>query len=105
MSKNIAIDLSWIKPEKSGGVENHTINLIKYFKNQNILYFVNPNILRDTRYTWLPKENVIILSKYYWINIIYIFFFSFNILNKKKLKFFSQQTFIVLYLFQKKLKK
>lgn len=105
MSKNIAIDLSWIKPEKSGGVENHTINLIKYFKNQNILYFVNPNILRDTRYSWLPKENVIILSKYYWVNIIYIFFFSFNILNKKKIKvFFSTNIYCPLFI-SKKIKK
>ena len=30
--KKIAIDLSWIKIDKSGGVENHTINLLKNLK-------------------------------------------------------------------------
>ena len=35
VNKKIAIDLSWIKIDKSGGVENHTINLLKNLKSKD----------------------------------------------------------------------
>ena len=74
VNKKIAIDLSWIKIDKSGGVENHTINLLKNLKNKNAYFIVTPNQLLHSKYSWLKKNNLKVLTNNYIINIIYIFF-------------------------------
>ena len=53
VNKKIAIDLSWIKIDKSGGVENHTINLLKNLKNKNAYFIVTPNQLLHSKYSCL----------------------------------------------------
>ena len=101
VNKKIAIDLSWIKIDKSGGVENHTINLLKNLKSKNIYYFVTPNQLVNKKYTWIRGKNIKTLTNFYLINIFYIFFLSHFFLKKNKInKFFS--TNIYCPLIQKK---
>ena len=58
VNKKTAIDLSWIKIDKSGGVENHTLNLLKNLNNKNIIYFVNPLILKNNKYSWIRKKKI-----------------------------------------------
>ncbi len=90
VDKKTAIDLSWIKIDKSGGVENHTINLLKNLNSKNILYFINPKLLKSVKYSWIKNRRFKILTNLYFINIFYIFFISSFYLKKNKIKnFFS----------------
>ena len=90
VNKKIAIDLSWIKIDKSGGVENHTINLLKNLKSKNIYYFVTPNQLINKKYSWIRHNNIKILTNSYIINIFYIFFFSHFFKKIKLINFFNK---------------
>lgn len=90
VNKKTAIDLSWIKIDKSGGVENHTLNLLKNLNNKNIIYFINPLILKNNKYSWIRKKKLKILTNLYFLNIFYIFFISSFYLKKNNIKnFFS----------------
>ena len=75
INKITAIDLSWIKIDKSGGVENHTINLLKNLSNKNSFFFVTPKLLNSKKYSWIRNKKVKVLTNYYFLNIFYIFFF------------------------------
>ena len=69
MVNNItAIDLSWIKIDKSGGVENHTINLLKNINGKNTLFFVTPKILNNKKYSWIRNKKVKVLTNYHFLN-------------------------------------
>ena len=90
MVKKIAIDLSWLKINESGGVENHTINLLKNIDKKNLIFFITPKILKDKKYLWLKNCQKKILTNYFFLNILYIFFFSIFYLKKKNVeRFFS----------------
>ena len=90
MVEKVAIDLSWIKIDKSGGVENHTLNLIKPLNKKNITFFVSPQLIKNKKYNWLKDCRKKILTNFYYYNIFYILFLSFFFLKKRKIKnFFS----------------
>ena len=69
MVKKIAIDLSWIKIDESGGSENHTINLLQNINKKNLIFLVSPNILKSNKYLWLKNCKKKILSNYFCINL------------------------------------
>ncbi len=90
MVKKVAIDLSWIKIDESGGVENHTINLLKYIYKKNLVFLVTPKMLKNKKYLWLKNCQIKVLTNYYFFNILYICFFSFFYFKKESIeKFFS----------------
>ena len=70
MVKKIAIDLSWLKINESGGVENHTINLLKNIDKKNLIFFITPKILKDKKYLWLKNCQKKILSNYFFLKIL-----------------------------------
>ena len=95
MVKKTAVDLSWIKIDQSGGVENHTINLIKPLNKNKLFFFVTPQIIKNNKYKWLKNCEIKILTNFYFLNIFYIFFFSYFFLRKKKINHFFFYEYIL----------